>query len=274
MFDLAALEADLAQTMYAGKLHFSPTTGSTNSDAMVAARGGVPHGAVFFADEQTAGRGRGDHAWHSAAGEGLYVSVLLRLDLAPAFLPLLPLAAGLAAADAIRAVTGLAVDLRWPNDLLLGPRKTGGILVEAQSQAQSQAQPEAASSAFAVVGIGINVHQRRFDPGLATPATSLDLEAGYVFGQRTSRQALLTGLLKSLERETRGLLDPAVRGTIAARLEKASTWMRGRLVEVHGPQAYTGTTEGLDEHGFLLVRTDQGVVQVQTGGIRETAISS
>ncbi len=123
------------------------------------------------------------------------------------------------------------------------------------------------------MGIGINVHQRSFDPGLATPATSLDLEAGYVFGQRTSRQALLTGLLKSLERETRGLLDPAVRGTIPARVERASTWVRGRLVEVHGPQAYTGTTEGLDEHGFLLLRTEQGVVQVQTGGIRETAIS-
>ncbi len=270
MFDLAALEADLAPTMYAGKLHFSPVTGSTNSDAVAAARSGAPHGAVFFADEQTAGRGRGDHAWHSAAGEGLYVSVLLRLNLVPAFLPLLPLAAGLAAADAIRAVTGLIVDLRWPNDLLLGPRKTGGILVEAQSQAQ----PEATASPFAVVGIGINVHQRTFDPGLATPATSLDLEAGYVFGQRTSRQALLTGLLKSLERETRGLPDPAVRGTIPVRLERASTWMRGRLVEVHGPQAYTGTTEGLDENGFLLLRTEQGVVQVQTGGIRETAISS
>jgi BirA family biotin operon repressor/biotin-[acetyl-CoA-carboxylase] ligase len=274
MFDLAALEADLALTMYAGKLHFLPVTGSTNSDAMAAARSGAPHGAVFFADEQTAGRGRGDHAWHSAAGEGLYVSVLLRPNLAPAFLPLLPLAAGLAAADAIRAVTGLVVDLRWPNDLLLGPCKTGGILVEAQSQAQSQAQPEAAAIAFAVVGIGINVHQRSFDPGLATPATSLDLEAGYVFGQLTSRQALLAGLLKSLERETLGLLDPVVRGTIRARVENASTWVRGRLVEVHGPQAYTGTTEGLDEHGFLLLRTEQGLVQVQTGGIRETAISS
>jgi BirA family biotin operon repressor/biotin-[acetyl-CoA-carboxylase] ligase len=270
MFDLAALEADLALTMYAGKLHFLPVTGSTNSDAMAAARSGAPHGAVFFADEQTAGRGRGDHAWHSAAGEGLYVSVLLRPNLAPAFLPLLPLAAGLAAADAIRAVTGLVVDLRWPNDLLLGPCKTGGILVEAQSQAQ----PEAARIAFAVVGIGINVHQRSFDPGLATPATSLDLEAGYVFGQLTSRQALLAGLLKSLERETLGLLDPVVRGTIRARVENASTWVRGRLVEVHGPQAYTGTTEGLDEHGFLLLRTEQGLVQVQTGGIRETAISS
>jgi BirA family biotin operon repressor/biotin-[acetyl-CoA-carboxylase] ligase len=261
MFDLAALETELAGAIYAGKLHFSPVTGSTNSDAMAAARNGAPHGSVFFADEQRAGRGRGDHTWHSAAGEGLYVSVLLRPALAPAYLPLVPLVAGLAAADAIRAVTGLDVDLRWPNDLLLGPRKTGGILVEAQSESNAVA--------FVVVGIGINVHQREFAPGLATPATSLDLAAGYVFGQRTNRQALLVRLLESLEREARGLLDPAMRASIPARVEAASSWIRGRNVEVHGPQEYTGTTEGLDQYGFLLVRTADGVVQVQTGGIRE-----
>jgi BirA family transcriptional regulator, biotin operon repressor / biotin---[acetyl-CoA-carboxylase] ligase len=260
MFDLAALEAELAGTMYAGKLHFAPVTGSTNSDAIAAARNGAPHGAVYWADEQRAGRGRGDHTWHSAAGEGLYVSVLLRPGLAPADLALVPLAAGLAAAEAIRCVTGLAIDLRWPNDLLLGPRKTGGILVEAQS--------DAGGVAFVVVGIGINVHQRRFDPGLATPATSLDLELGHVFGQRASRQALLARLLESLEHEASGLLDPKARASISARVEAGSSWVRGRQVEVHGPRAYTGITEGLDEHGFLLLRTGAGVVQVQTGGLR------
>ena len=83
----------------------------------------------------------------------------------------MPLAAGLAAAEAIRAVSGLTVDLRWPNDLLIGPRKTGGILVE------SSLQTEGLLHAM-VLGIGINVHQRDFPSGLATPATSLDLEAG------------------------------------------------------------------------------------------------
>jgi BirA family biotin operon repressor/biotin-[acetyl-CoA-carboxylase] ligase len=263
MFDLAALEAELAGTVYAGKLHFAPVTGSTNTDAMAAARSGAPHGSVFLADEQRAGRGRGDHTWESAAGEGLYVSVLLRPGLSPAYLPLAPLAAGLAATDAIRMATGLDIDLRWPNDLLIGPRKTGGILVEAQSESNGVA--------FVVVGIGINVHQRSFDPGLATPGTSLDIESGHVFGQRINRQALLVGLLKSLEREAAALLDPAARAAIPARVEAASSWVRGRRVEVHGPQEYIGTTEGLDEHGFLLVRTAQRLVQVQTGGIRESS---
>jgi BirA family transcriptional regulator, biotin operon repressor / biotin---[acetyl-CoA-carboxylase] ligase len=263
MFDLPALEEELAGTVYAGKLHFSPVTGSTNSDAMAAARNGAPHGSVYFADEQTAGRGRSDHVWHSAAGEGLYVSVLLRPELSPAFLPLVPLAAGLAAAEAIRSVIGLEIDLRWPNDLMIGPRKAGGILVEAQSESKVVA--------FVVVGIGINVHQRDFEPGLATPATSLDLESGHVFGPRISRQALLVRLLESLEREARSLLDPAGRASIPARIAAASSWVRNRKVEVHGPQQYTGTTEGLDEHGFLLVRTAEGLVKVQTGGIRESS---
>ena len=256
MFDLSEIQAALANTIYSGKLHFSAVTGSTNSDAMAAARSDAPHGSVYFADEQTAGRGRGDHAWHSAAGQGLYVSVLLRPQLPAARLPLLPLVAGLAAANAVREASGLTVDLRWPNDLLLGPRKTGGILAEAQT--------EAGSISFAVVGIGINVHQGSFDPGLATPETSLDVERG----RAISRQALLVALLESLQRETDGLHDLAACRAIPSRVEQASTWIRGRHVEVHGPQACAGITEGLDDHGFLRVRTADGIVQVQTGGIR------
>ena len=261
LYDLAVLESALAGTVFAGKLHFSPLTDSTNSDAQAAARRAAPHGSVYFADEQLAGRGRGDHAWHSAAGAGLYASVLLRPPIPSVRLPLLPLAVGLAAAEAIRAVAGLTVDLRWPNDLMIGPRKVGGILVESKISS--------GSADFAVVGIGINVHQRAFDSDLSTPATSLDLEAG----RKVSRQELLLSLLKSLECETLLLADPAAGVTIPARVEQASTWIRGRSVEVHGPQACTGVTTGLDENGFLLVRTDSGVVTVQTGGIRAAEIS-
>jgi BirA family biotin operon repressor/biotin-[acetyl-CoA-carboxylase] ligase len=256
LFDIPALESALTGTIYAGKLHFAPVTDSTNSDALEAARAGAPHGSVYFADEQLAGRGRGNHGWHSAASAGLYVSVLLRPPIPAARLPLLPFAAGLAAADAIRVTTGLTVDLRWPNDLLIGPRKTGGILVEATINSQSPPH--------AVVGIGINVHQRSFPADLATPATSLDLEAE----KSNSRQRLLISLLKSLERETLGLLEPAAIETIPRRMQKASTWINGRSVRVHGPQACTGITAGLDENGFLLVRTSTGPVTVQTGGLR------
>lgn len=257
MHDLAAIESRLAGTAFAGKLHFAAVTGSTNTDALEAARNGAPHGSVYFADEQSAGRGRGDHPWHSAPGEGLYVSVLFRQPLAAARLQLLPLAAGLAAAEAIHAVCGLTVDLRWPNDLLLGKRKAGGILVESRLAGDVLDH--------AVVGIGINVHQRTFDPGLATPATSLDLAAGHT----VHRETLLVALLKSLEREVLATLAPDAGRAIPARLCESSTWVQGRRVEVHGPQACTGITAGLDKQGFLLVRTASGVVTVRTGGIRE-----
>jgi BirA family transcriptional regulator, biotin operon repressor / biotin---[acetyl-CoA-carboxylase] ligase len=260
VYDLAALEAALAGTIFAGKLHFSPVTSSTNTDALEDARAGAPHGSVYFADEQLAGRGRGDHGWESPAGQGLYVSVLLRLALPAPRLPLLPLASGLAAAEAIRKASTLTADLRWPNDLLIGERKAGGILVESKTEGDAVA--------FAVVGIGMNVHQRPFDAGLATPATSLDLEAG----RAISRQELLISLLKSLEREALRLLDPDASRMIPARVEQASTWIRGRQVEVHGPQACIGVTAGLDEDGFLLVRTANGLVTVRTGGMRAAKI--
>ena len=231
MFDLPALDSALASTIFAGKLHFSPVTDSTNSDAQAAARNGAPHGSVYFADEQRAGRGRGDHAWISAAGEGLYASVLLRPQIPTIRLPLLPLAAGLAAAGAIRKAADLAVDLRWPNDLLIGRNKVGGILVEAKTSG--------GKVDFAVVGIGINVHQRAFDPGLSTPATSLDLEAGH----EVSRQALLAALLKSLEHEALGLTrsglngdDSPTRGSgffLGARTAGRGPWAAG-LYRNHG----------------------------------------
>lgn len=255
MYKLAALDSELTGTIFAGRLHYAAVTGSTNSDAMAAARAGAPHGSVWLADEQTAGRGRGDHHWHSAAGEGLYASTLLRPQIPAERFGLLPLVAGLAAAQAIRNVAAVAVDLRWPNDLLIGSRKTGGILVESGGSPQQK---------FVVVGIGINVHQREFSPELDTPVTSLDIETI----SSICRQTLLIGLLRSLEAEMTALADADSAGQIPARVEQASSWLRGRSVRVHGPQACVGLTAGLDQNGFLLVQTAAGLVTVQTGGIR------
>ncbi|MBS1805320.1 MAG: biotin--[acetyl-CoA-carboxylase] ligase [Acidobacteria bacterium] len=256
MYDVAALEGAFARSIYSGKFHYTAVTGSTNTDAVEAARAGAPHGSVFFTDEQTAGRGRGDHGWQSAAAQGLYVSVILRPSIDAEHMPLIPLAAGLAAAQAIGITAGRQIDLRWPNDLLIGHRKAGGILVESKT--------ESGMPSFAVVGIGINVHQRSFDPDLTTPATSLELEAG----RKISRQVLLISLLESLQHETWALQDAGLRAAITARVAFMSSWVSNRRVEVHGPQACIGTTAGLDEHGFLLVRTESGIVTVQTGGIR------
>lgn len=260
-FSLTALDAELAGTRYAGQLHYFPSIDSTNTYAMQQADAGAADGSVYFADEQTGGRGRGAHSWVSPPGSGLYVSVLLRPQIAPADILWLSLAAGLAAQSAIQTLTSLNADLRWPNDLLLGRRKFCGILTELNA--------EVTRVRHAVVGIGINVHQPHFPAELKDIATSLTIETG----RSWPRQELLIALLQSLDREVVALTstsDPRQAAHhIRERLEAGSSWVRGKRVMVDEAGGFSGTTEGLDARGFLLVRTPSGVRTVLSGGVRE-----
>lgn len=228
---------------------------------MQEAEKGAPDGSVYIADEQTAGRGRGAHGWASPSGSGLYVSVLLRPRIAPADILWLSLAAGLAAQKAIRDVTSLQADLRWPNDLLFGRRKFCGILTELNA--------EVTRVRHAVVGIGINVHQAQFPDDLREIATSLMIETG----RNWPRQELLLALLKSLDCEVAALAgsgDPEQYArAMRQRVTAASSWVRGKRVRVEQGDGFTGVTDGLDARGFLLVRTVEGQRTVYSGGVRE-----
>jgi BirA family biotin operon repressor/biotin-[acetyl-CoA-carboxylase] ligase len=260
-FDISALDRALTGTPFLDKLHFFPTIHSTNTHAMKEAEAGAPHGTVYFAGEQTAGRGRGAHGWSSPPGSGLYVSVLLRPRIPPADVLWLSLAAGLAVRDAVMQVTSLACDLRWPNDLLFGPRKFCGILTELNA--------EVTRIRHLVIGIGINVHQHQFPPELSRIATSLQIETG----RSWPRQELLIALLQSLHREVIALSDSAdmnaAKQSVLDRIERASSWVRGKQVRVEEMEGFDGTTAGLDARGFLQVRTPQGLRTVFSGGVRE-----
>jgi BirA family biotin operon repressor/biotin-[acetyl-CoA-carboxylase] ligase len=262
-YHLEALDSALAPTPFAGKVRYFPAIHSTNDLAMREAEQGASEGMVYLADEQTAGRGRGGHAWHSAAGSGLYVSVLLRPRMAPADILWLSLGAGLAVREAVRQVTSLEADIRWPNDLLLGHRgsqkKFCGILTELNA--------EVTRVRHAVVGIGINVLEESFPAELAGAATSLRLETG----RDWPRQELLVALLQSLLQEARAL-DADTAGaslSILDRLGSASSWIRGKHVQVDEAGGYSGVTAGLDARGFLRVRTPGGLRTVFSGGVRE-----
>ena len=219
------------------------------------------HGTVYIADEQTAGRGRGDHGWHSAPGSGLYVSILLRPRLAPADVLWLSLAAGLAVRNAVQQVTALEADIRWPNDMLFGKRKFGGILTELNA--------EVTRVRHAVVGIGINVHQEQFPAELAPIATSLAIESG----RHWPRQDLLAALLRSLHHEVEMLTASRQLETAAAsiiqRLHASSSWVRGKRVTVEEEGGYAGVTDGLDARGFLRIRTAAGIRTVFSGCVRD-----
>lgn len=265
-YDLMSLHAALAGTPFAEQLHHFAEIDSTNTHAMRAGAEGAPHGSVYFADAQTAGRGRAAHSWSSPPGGGLYVSALLRPSLAPGDALWLSLAAGLAAQTAVAETAGFRPDLRWPNDLLAGPRKLGGILTEMQA--------EATRVRFVVIGIGINVHTQTFPPELAEVATSLAREAP---GAPVTRQQLLIALLGALAREMQPLTGPhpqAAQQSLRQRFEATSTWVRGKRVTVGEEQPFTGVTEGLDARGFLQIRTTAGELRtVLSGGVRGAEIN-
>lgn len=267
VFDLNKVEAGIAGTEFAGHVMHFPSVGSTNALALEAAQAGARSG-VYVTDEQTAGRGRGGHAWHSAAGDGLYVSALVTPPIPMSRAMWIPLATGLAAQAAIQDVTGLSVDIRWPNDLLLNRRKCGGILVESASAAKTAM--ETPMLRYAVIGIGINLNHLTFPPEIEPLATSLRRESGAA----VSRDDLLIALLRSLDEEI-GMLIRQYRGVLngAGLLERfalASTWVKEKRVHVDEDGGYTGVTDGLNIHGFLQVAGDDGVLHtVLSGGVRE-----
>jgi len=202
-----------------------------------------PLGTVVVADEQTAGQGRHGHGWHSEAGAGLYCSIVLKPT------PLLTLALGLAAVQAIAKVTGLTCDLRWPNDLMVGPKKLGGILVQL-------------INGNAIAGIGINVRQREFPPELG--AISLSLA-----GREACPTEILDALLTSIDEMTQHESE-----TILRLFAQSSSYVAGRRVTVDQPGGLiTGTTAGLNPEGYLIVRKDDGTdTLILAGGVR--AVSS
>ncbi len=263
--DLGIVEEGLIGTGFSGQvMHFNSVT-STNLLALEAAQSGTREG-VYVADEQTAGRGRGDHKWHSSQLDGLYVSVLVTPPIPMDMALWLPLATALAAQAAILETTQLKADIRWPNDLLLNNRKCGGILVESTAM---KADPTVrAMLRYAVIGIGININQQNFPADLETIATSIRIAGG-----SPSREALLVALLRALDTEI-GNLIKQYRGTLNGldlleRFAAASSWVKGKRVRVEEDGGYTGVTDGLDSRGFLRVSGDDGVLRtVFSGGVR------
>jgi BirA family biotin operon repressor/biotin-[acetyl-CoA-carboxylase] ligase len=184
----------------------------------------------------------------------------LRPALPPSEVLVLSLAAGLAVRAAIQQIDSrVSLDLKWPNDLLIARKKVCGILTEMNA--------EATRVRYIVVGIGINVTQATFPKDLADHATSLRLATG----SEWSRVELAGALLKSLDGEYRQLLGQAdARRLILRRFSEHSSWVKGKAVRIEEDgSSLEGITEGLDDRGFLRVRTAHGVRTVLSGTVRE-----
>lgn len=249
----------LRGTIFSDHIHHFYKISSTSTEAMAAAAAGSPEGSLFLAEEQTAGRGRGAHSWESSRSAGIYCSLILRPNLSPSDALALSLASALAVSNAIHQLDPrVNLDLKWPNDLLVGTKKVCGILVEMNA--------EATRVRYMVVGIGINVNQAGFSKELQEDATSLRLETGKPW----SRVELTAALLKSLEGEYRSLVEQrGARQSILRRFAEHSSWVCGKPVRIQeNGSMLQGVTEGLDDRGFLLVRTNQGLQTVLSGTVR------
>ena len=227
---------------------------STNTTALELAAKGAAHGTVVVAEEQTAGRGRFGRTWYSERSSGIYTSIILRPPLAPAVAPVLTLMAAVAAHQAISTTTGLPVDIRWPNDVLVDGKKVCGILTEMSAEVDRLHA--------VVLGIGINVNHREMPSELKNIATSLRIEAG----KSLSRAQILVALLKELERKYHLLLDEGS-AAIARRWAAASTFAQGKRIRVlTGTGEFLATTVGLEPSGALRVRREDGREELLVSG--------
>ena len=258
------LDPLLRETIFAGCVHHYEQVSSTNTLALEAATAGAPEGSVFLAEQQTSGRGRSDHQWHSAESTGIYCSVILRPALPPSAVLPLSLAVGLAVHAVVKEIDPEAQpDLKWPNDVLIGGKKFCGILTEMNA--------EATRVRHVVVGVGINVNHAEFPEELRETATSLRIATR----KKWPRIELCAALLKSLDCEYRALSEnPRAHDDILRRFEANSTMVRGKHVRVEENGGFEGTTEGLDPRGFLQVRTVSGVRVVYSGTVRLKKVGS
>ncbi|MGP8258356.1 MAG: biotin--[acetyl-CoA-carboxylase] ligase [Acidobacteriaceae bacterium] len=276
-FDLRAVEQAIVGTEFAGRLMHFASVASTNDLALQAAQSGTRHG-VWIAGEQTAGRGRGNHAWHSSPGDGLYMSVLTAPSISMQSALSLSFTTAIAVQSAISSIAGFRrpneIDIRWPNDLLLTgidgtARKCGGILIDTASNPATPTQP--AMLRHAVIGIGVNLNHLVFPPELDPIVTSLRRELPDP-SQPFRREPLAAAILLALDTELRALTSNL--GPRTSNLVQFSSWISGKRVRVEvrddGPGGYTGVTAGLDPHGFLRVLGDDGqLYTVLSGGLRE-----
>ncbi len=230
--------------------HYEHTLTSTNLVLKDMAKQGAPHGSLCLCECQTAGRGRLDRSWSSPEGQGIWLSVLLRPALKPEQAPLITFACALAMAKAVRRVTGLDAQIKWPNDLVLEGRKLCGILLEMGFDAQGM---------YIVAGTGLNVRRDAYPKDLADRAIAIE-ECTDV----PDRGEIIAAYLDELEKAVEALEQDGFAGIAAP--YRAMSITLGSRVQVIGAETFTGTAEDIAADGSLLVRREDGSLQTVLAG--------
>lgn len=227
---------------------------STNIRAKQLAKEGAPHGTLVVADRQCAGKGRRGRSWESPKGCGIYMSVLLRPEFAPDKASMLTLVMAYSVQKALKNFTGLEMQIKWPNDLVIHGKKVVGILTEMSV--------ENGGIEDVVIGVGINVNMETFPEELLDKATSLYLECGH----RVERRPIVEEIMKQFQQDYDDFL-----------VTEDLSWLRerynaclvncGQEVVIHEEKTpYRAQALGINDVGELLVRLEDGTVQAVYAG--------
>lgn len=237
------LRPGLKTRVFGSKIFTFDKIDSTNNCAKALAGCWASEGTVVIAEEQTAGRGRLGKPWLANPNENLTFSLILRPKVPPEAVNLLPLYVAVSLAEAVEQSTGLRVECKWPNDLLVNRKKIGGILIEG-SVKQNIVE-------YAVVGIGINVNQRSFPGELNGKATSLSVEAG----REIDRKALFRDILRTLEQHYGKLQSSGLQNVVPLWLSHSSMVNKEISISQNG-SIISGVVKGLSPDGGLILKTN------------------
>jgi BirA family biotin operon repressor/biotin-[acetyl-CoA-carboxylase] ligase len=233
------------------------TLESTNTEALNQARNGAAEGLCITAREQTAGRGRYGRTWVSGKDAGLFLSVVLRPNIAANYLPLITLMTGVVVHDAL-ADFGVDSDIKWVNDIHVDGKKICGILAETTDSPEGLA---------VVVGIGVNMNSESFPPYLAASSTSLAEESGREVG----RDELVSSLTRYLDKFYSVLIGENGPAEIVEHWRQRSSYFEGKSVRaVLERETIFGTTAGLEPNGALRVEKSDGSIEIiQAGDVEQ-----
>jgi BirA family transcriptional regulator, biotin operon repressor / biotin---[acetyl-CoA-carboxylase] ligase len=246
----------LGQTSVVGRdIRVFEQTTSTNDVMEKLAHDGVKEGVVVFAESQTRGRGRLGRKWLSPARKGLWFSILLRPDLRPQEITRLTVAAATALRRAIQAETGLAPEIKWPNDLLLRGKKVAGILTE------MSAELDRVRHVILGIGVDVNLGAGEFPPDLRRLATSLRIE----LGKPVSRPELAVEILRELDQDYARTVGHGFAGVAEEWEAHCATIGRNVTIQT-GDRRMRGRAEALDDDGALRLRTEHGRLERIMGG--------
>ncbi|MDH7513107.1 MAG: biotin--[acetyl-CoA-carboxylase] ligase [Clostridiales bacterium] len=225
-------------------IHWYETCASTNDEAKILARQGAREGTVVIADEQTGGKGTKGRAWFSPRSRGLYASVILRPPSGD--VSLLPLVAGIAAAEAIRLSVGLEVELKWPNDVVWSGKKIGGILCESEFVGDK--------TQFVVLGIGLNINQSWKDFPAAIRKTAASLRM--ILKRRVDGERIEQSLCERLDWWYKKFVS-GEKAEILRAFEAKLSFPIGKVVIVRTEkETLTGTLRGFSTGASMILEKD------------------